>query len=1012
MREEPRTEERLGTFIDNRESNRMLDALLRLLPETANADIATGYFQPGAFLMLKDEWKSLSKIRLLMGDEHQRTTRELFARALSQPDDNGIEAAKEEDDWKSLDGLAALSAAITAGQIHARVYTRTKFHAKSYYLHGRGQTDYAFVGSSNFTRPGLTQNLELNLLTKDASQIEKLKEWYEQAWKEAEDVRPDLLKIIEPHIREYMPFEIYLQAMREMFLAAELKDESWETRESRLYPILAQYQRDAYHDLIHMADTWGGGLLCDGVGLGKTFVALMLIERALKDRQRVLVVAPKAAIPSVWNRNLLRYFPDEFDAHPDYQHDLRVIPMTDFGRDGTITDERLEKLRNRYDVIIVDEAHHFRVPSRNRSMRMKTLTKGKRVFLLTATPVNNTLLDLYFLINYIAQDRRAHFQSVNVPNLRQWFGRHLNETGGQQLMFEEFQSPDFHAFLKHILVQRSRAYVKQLDSQLDKTVKFPTRAKPVVIEYSLTKVYGELLPNLFAAFNKRNAKLRLVIYETEKFKEESQRDTQALQEQSNVVGLVRTMLLKRLESSQKALEASLEDLLLKHVVLLEELEPILFQAWMAEHKALVERLEQHRRERLGRSEPGTEDEEDNSLPLTNYEAKKIAQVKEDIQSFGQNRAEWLKWLESDATVLANLLSELHEVTKPEHDAKLHALLECIEQSNRLKEQKFVLFSEFKDTARYLELELKKRYPKDSIVEVDSGRNVQNREWIIQQFAPYYNCEDNNSLQKALGDPIRVLISTDVLSEGLNLQDANIIINYDLHWNPVRLMQRIGRVDRRMDPTKPIDYDEVYVYNFLPPEELDDVLKLYQTITSKLIAINRAIGIEAPVLDADDDFKAMDFYLNLGEGKLSDLEQLRLIAHELEQTHPEIWNRSLEFPNRIYSGKSDAGDQPPRYLFLCYRVAAGYDPSEPEVKPTQEVKWVLVDTHTETLIEDPAAIHSVIRTHEGTARVTLMERAERTRWRNRVENEILDKIRYRSQTPAKYSDELICWMEVG
>jgi superfamily II DNA/RNA helicase len=252
--------------------------------------------------------------------------------------------------------------------------------------------------------------------------------------------------------------------------------------------------------------------------------------------------------------------------------------------------------------------------------------------------------------------------------------------------------------------------------------------------------------------------------------------------------------------------------------------------------------------------------------------------------------------------------------------------------------------------------------------------------------------------------VRILISTDVLSEGLNLQDANQIINYDLHWNPVRLMQRIGRVDRRMDPSKPVKYDSVRVFNFLPPKELDEVLGLYETITGKLIAINRTLGIEAPVLTAEDDFKAMDFFQNLGDSEISPQEQLRLVAHKLEQDHPEIWEEAANFPNRIYSGKRNANR-----LFLAYRVVTGRDP-ENENGILTDVRWFIVDREG-NVSQDITEIHHALYCDEGARRVTAMPKEDRTRLRKLAEKLNAER-RFKAQIPDTLpADELICWMEV-
>jgi SNF2 family DNA or RNA helicase len=998
---EPQIETKpIHTLVDNRPGNQMLYAVRRLMQESTTLDVATGYFEVGALLDLDGEWQQLQRIRLLMGNEVSRKTRIAFVEALRDKDRNGIERFQESDDWKALQGLEAIRQALISGFIETKVYTKAKFHAKAYHFKTGGVVNHGIIGSSNFTHPGLTQNIELNLFTSDNSHLNEIARWYQQVWDEAEDLTADLLSILEPHIRNYSPFEIYIQAMREYFRDRETDQSGWEQTESRLYPILATYQRDAYHDLVKMAMEHGGALLCDGVGLGKTFVGLMLIERARMERHKVLVIAPKSAIPSVWERNLAKFFPDDFGRYTD---DIRVMAHTDFGRSGGITEEELSKLRQRYETIIVDEAHHFRMPHRNRSKKLKALTKGRRTFLLTATPINNSLLDLYNLINLISQDRQAHFQKLGVPHLRNWFGKAMKGNEDAQPHHQFVDDPSYQEFLKHLIVQRSRRYVKSLEAQEDDNVKFPVRDKPVVINYSLEGVYGKLLPELFAALDKDRARLKLVLYETEKFKEENQRDASTLQDQSNIVGLVRTMLLKRLESSQKALEASVEDLLLKHIALLKDLQPIMFEAWLAENDRLYKTLEEHRQERFG----SVDDEEEDSLPLTTYEMKKLNQIRADLKEFGRNEGNWIEGLNSDINVLSSLLTGLYGVTSPLNDAKLIAFVEQLKSNPGLRDKKVVVFSEFKDTARYLEVELKKHFDPKEIVEVDSGRNVNGREWIIKRFAPYYNCENDEELQKALKEPIRLLISTDVLSEGLNLQDANQIVNYDLHWNPVRLMQRIGRVDRRMDPGKPVNYDRVHVFNFLPPADLDSILRLYTRVSGKLIAINKTLGIEAPVLTAEDDFQAMDFYQNLGDFSMSPQERVRLKAHELEAKHPELWAESLLFPTRIYSGKRTGGQK----LFLAYSVVTGFDITEPEKPPLTEVKWFLIDRETEKVTESLEDIHRAIECGEGTSRVTEMPPAERTRLRKLVESKNLAQHRFRSGIPSDQRDKLICWMEV-
>jgi len=233
--------------------------------------------------------------------------------------------------------------------------------------------------------------------------------------------------------------------------------------------------------------------------------------------------------------------------------------------------------------------------------------------------------------------------------------------------------------------------------------------------------------------------------------------------------------------------------------------------------------------------------------------------------------ELMKEIQKDMNTLASLINGVHRHFKPENDKKLSSLVDILRTDEELKKGKVAIFTEFRDTARYLLRELRDKHRFTGIEEMDSTRKV-NREEVIKRFAPYYNCSEDE-LSPYRNRQIRLLISTDVLSEGLNLQDASLIINYDLHWNPVRLMQRIGRVDRRLEPElenllgqkQPV---KVFVYNFLPPEEIEDLLHVHQRVTGKLLRISKTLGIEAPVLTPEDDWEALRLFNEKYEGQES------------------------------------------------------------------------------------------------------------------------------------------------
>ena len=242
-------------------------------------DIATGYFEIGALLALKNEWQKVDQIRILMGDEVSLRTRDAFARGFARARerlDDSLEDEKRSNDF--LTGVPAIVEAIRAGKIVCRVYRKEKFHAKAYITHARLEVvgSSALVGSSNFTYPGLTENIELNVQITGAP-VTVLQEWYEEHWDAAEDVTAEILRVIERHTREYTPFEVYAKALHELHRRQEMSDQDWLNHQSRVYPVLDQYQKDGFHRLVQIANARGGAFLCDGVGLGKTFVGLMLL---------------------------------------------------------------------------------------------------------------------------------------------------------------------------------------------------------------------------------------------------------------------------------------------------------------------------------------------------------------------------------------------------------------------------------------------------------------------------------------------------------------------------------------------------------------------------------------------------------------------------------------------------------------------------------------------------------------------------------------------------------------
>jgi len=392
-----------GLFIvDNSDSDWKVHSYLTEWCELSKAiDVATGYFEIGSLLALGEKWQAVDHIRILMGDEVSMRTKRAFAEGLkkiAQRLDCSLETEKGKDDF--LAGVPAIVAAIRAGKIECRVYRKDKFHAKAYITHGRAAVigSFGLVGSSNFTFPGLCENVELNVQVR-GSEVGLLQEWYERHWQDADDITPDILRTLERHTNPRTPFEVWFKALHEFLRGRGLTPDAWDRQESKIFPVLARYQQDAYKNLIGIANQFGGAFLCDGVGLGKTFVGLMVIERMVAhEGQRVVLFAPKAAREDVWEPEIARRLPD---LNSGFEN-LRIFNHTDLQRKDAKFLRRLELTLRDADIVIIDEAHHFRNPgiagegerdpSRYRRLREFLVTgRPKRLFLLTATPVNNSI---------------------------------------------------------------------------------------------------------------------------------------------------------------------------------------------------------------------------------------------------------------------------------------------------------------------------------------------------------------------------------------------------------------------------------------------------------------------------------------------------------------------------------------------------------------------------------------------------------------------------------------------
>lgn len=1001
-------------------------------------DIATGYFEIGGLLELDGQWQKLEKIRIILGSELTKRTKGIFD-VVKKYFLDGIDKSVEDEKDKSefISGLQSVYQALKTKKIECRIFDKNKFHAKAFITYFKDDyhsqfpasmnvpSGYALVGSSNFTSAGLTRNIELNVQI--AHNVETLQEWFNAQWDNAADITEAVFSVIENHCREYSPYQVYLKSMYDYFKNNEQSVGDWEKEKSLVYGELSQYQRDGYNTLLRIAEKYRGAFLCDGVGLGKTFVGMMLIERLVfKEFKSVALIVPAATRLPVWEATIRRYIPDLIGSFRPFKiinHSDILLPKNE---------NEMKQIAWQADCIIIDEAHHFRNRSNGRYRKLFEIIgagKQKQLFLLTATPINNSFLDLQHQIELFTQGN-DNFFAVPPLGIHSLKGRirtmeaQLNKiaiAGEAPIEAEHILKGDF--LVRELVVQRSRAFVKKsLSVSEGAEVLFPNRKPPIVAAYSLKTSYGKLIDDFVHSFLRKDSAgrnitiLSLAIYspyEDAYYRgDKSKIDDFKQGRQAQVVNLIRILLLKRFESSAVAFEETCIRIFVRLRKFVDDYKEYGNAREIQRFYLHQDRVINHISKFIDENAPYSLEELEDDLPEYVWKTDDDSSVNNfTIEDFDiPLMIQETLW---DLEVLADFIEDLMQID-PAKDDKLNVLKKTLTEDKRLAGKKVIIFSEFRSTARYIERELRKA-GFSGVFELD-GQSQADRREVIERFAPYYN----GKTSKDINDEIQLLISTDVLAEGLNLQDATCLINYELHWNPVRLMQRIGRVDRRRSREieeallrdhrqDSVERETIYFWNFLPPEELENLLSLYKRVSQKTLRISKTLGIEGKqLLTPEDDYNSLQEFNAAYEGTESKEEEMALEYQRLMKENPNYDNDIKMLPKKIFSGK--AGETS-RGFFFCYELPS----KRPDGTWTESgegfYKWYFYNTETGDVFEQPYEIWRLIQSEKNTPRVFTMEESDFIPIRKSVEAHINKSYMKAIQAPIGIKPRLSEWMQL-
>ncbi len=926
-------------------------------------DIASAYFSVSGYRLLREELDHVGAFRLLLGHEPTegadigvRPTKAAAMRA-------ELEAMPLDEPTMRL--IEDLIAFLRRDAVQVRLFDKGFLHAKAYIFHqdrvtpatmdDRLKPFAAVVGSSNFTGPGLTSNRELNLVhrvfteedpaadpeaaehteyLKDerfrahaggtelfdrprrpreelpttalfddkvspaerrmiksevgARAVMDLERWFGRQWSESVDFKDELIDLLNRSKfgqHEYTPYQVYMKALYE-YLKDQL-DADDEMLLGRTAIDLAEFQLDSVKRARRVLQRYDGVLIADSVGLGKTWIGKRLLEDyAYHQRQKAVVVCP-AGLRTMWEREL-----------SESTIPAQVLGMEGLGRDGFDAMPFADA-----DVILIDEAHNFRNEKSNRYLALDDLIQKnrglgrdgerKKIILLTATPINNDLYDLYAQIKLFTQGEQDYFREAGIGDLNRYF------RNARRAARSDDRSPGEVLFnlLDEFVVRNTRPYIRAAYPNATikgEGVRFPSR-RLQTIEYSLEAVWGGLYRHIVDQVEA----LSLAPYALENYRKPEHQSEQSEFEkgrEAGLVGIFKTRFLKRLESSVEAFRLSVHRAIVFERVYLD----------MLARKIVIASSDFHKMLRI--LEPEGEDEL-NADTLTD-ELLEDDDVREYLR--GLPRVD-LKQFDVAALAAAvetdlRILQDLHKRIAPlvNKDAKLDTLKELL--AGDLRGQKVLIFTSFKDTAAYLQQGLQdskwlKRAGEPHVRRIDGRNHPGERTGIVASFAP----RAMEGTATGTDDrEIDILISTDVLSEGQNLQDCGCMINYDLTWNPVRLVQRSGRIDRLRSP-----HDSILILNMFPEKELEDLLRLLERLTSRIGQIDDLGMLDASVLGEVVHPRTFNALRRVKEGDVSvlDEEEARaelagpemLLKQLREMLNRQGLDSALDLPDGIHSG---------------------------------------------------------------------------------------------------------------
>lgn len=861
------------TFFTNKGEQTLLDRFNKILKNnTQYFDILVGYFRTSGFYNLYEAMECIEKIRILVGINSDRKTIELIDKSKNEQIKLNLstkevrdeftekinqEFEESEDSFDVEKGALKFIEFIKNGKLEIRAYPYDKIHAKVYIMRKDPEISEDFgkviTGSSNFSQSGLKDNLEFNVELKDNRDVKYALDKFNELWSESVDIT-DVYEDKVPNTwirQDITPYELYLKFLYEYF-KEEINHDKGLLLKNKNTPdgfVEYQYQKEAVIDAKKKLEAYGGVFISDVVGLGKTYICALLSQQL---EGRKLIICPPT---------LVEYWDETFKEFN------QVATVVSLGK----LDDILEKDTSKYDYVFVDEAHRFRNENTDNYKKLHEICHGKKVILISATPLNNYPKDIASQL-YLFEKRTN--SNLSVKNIEKFF-RNINNRikkyeRGSQGYIEEIKAVSGEIrenVLQEVMVRRTRKdIIENYPEDIKKQgLKFPELQTPRKLIYQFDKHTEEV-------FNETLNAIKLLKYSRYSpftyLKNPTKIQKSLMTGQMNMTGFMRSMLVKRLESSFYAFKNTLQrfiDSYARFINMYEE-----GTIWVSK-----------------RNINDLIDSDDEEALMDLYEDDKAQKF-----SSSDFRKEFYEDLYYDMAILQKIDKKWVNIKS---DPKINKFLTELTIDETLMENKLIIFTEAEETAIYLKEHLTKIYG-DTVLQYSSKSSKALKKKIEENFDPKVKKQKND---------IRILITTDVLAEGVNLHRANVIINYDLPWNPTKVMQRVGRINRVGSK-----YDKIFVYNFFPTSQGENAISLEANILGKLQAFHDTLGDDIQYLSESEEVTSFGLYKVLNdkealEGKddvRSSLPYLTLIR-KIRDENPKLYNKIKRLPKKSRSSKT-------------------------------------------------------------------------------------------------------------